>query len=78
MKYNPLEARCVFIDGPVAVYVSEAAEEEILRAYTNLGKVVAVAARLLNDSEPEVAEISPVQPVSAAFINSFIWKGVAG
>lgn len=45
MKYPPQEARCVFIDGPVAVYVSQANPQEIRDAYARLGKLVEVAAQ---------------------------------
>ena len=55
MKYPPMEARCVFIDGPVAVYVSEASEEAILEAYTRLGKLVQIAAGQFNH-EPEPSQ----------------------
>lgn len=54
MKYNPLEARCVFIDGPVAVYISEAPGAEILEAYNRLARMVEVAARQLNAGLPAV------------------------
>ena len=58
MKYPPFDARCVFIDGPVAVYVSPATESEILEAYTRLERLVKIAASQL--SPPE----SPCQPSS--------------
>ena len=54
MKYLPFDARCVFIDGPVAVYVHEADEQAILDAYDNLRRVVEVAARQLH--KPETPE----------------------
>ena len=58
MKHPPFNARCVFIDGPVAVYISEAPEQEIRDAYTRLERLVDVAASQL--SSPE----SPCQPSS--------------
>ena len=51
MKYLPFDARCVFIDGPVAVFIHEADEERILDAYTNLRAVIEVAARQLHKPE---------------------------
>jgi len=50
MKYNHLEARCMFIDGPVAIYVSEAPYNEILEAYHRLGRLVKIAAEQLEPS----------------------------
>ena len=50
-----MEARCVFIDGPVAVYVSEESAEAILAAYTRLGKLVQIAAGRFNP-EPEPSQ----------------------
>lgn len=44
MKYHPETARCVFIDGPVSVYVQDADPNEILAAYARLDKLVAVCA----------------------------------
>ena len=58
MKHPPFDARCVFIDGPVAVYISEAPEQEIRDAYIRLERLVKVAASQL--SSPE----SPCQPSS--------------
>lgn len=49
-----MEARCVFIDGPVAVYVSEASGTEILLAYARLARLVQVAADTL-ETEREQA-----------------------
>ena len=51
MKYPPSEARCVFIDGPVAIYVSQASREAIIDAYANLGRCVRVAALQLGEKE---------------------------
>ena len=48
MRYVPTEARCVFVDGPVAVFVHEAPEQTILDAYDNLRGVIEVAARQLH------------------------------
>ena len=44
MRYNPLEARTLFIDGPVAVYISTASREEIEAAYWRIANYVKVAA----------------------------------
>lgn len=44
MTYHPETARCVFIDGPVSVYVQDADPDEILAAYARLDKLVAVCA----------------------------------
>jgi hypothetical protein len=41
MKYLPTEARCVFVDGPVAVYVHDA--PGVLEAFDRLRKLVEVA-----------------------------------
>lgn len=51
MKYNPMEARCCFVDGPVAVYVHEAPALEILEAYERLARMIAVAAEQLNQGD---------------------------
>lgn len=48
MKYPPQEARCVFIDGPIAVYVSQAPSADILEAYARVKALVEVAARQMN------------------------------
>jgi hypothetical protein len=48
VKYDPLKARCVFIDGPVAVFLHEAPEHEILMAYERLKRMVDVAASQLD------------------------------
>lgn len=49
--HPPLEARCMFIDGPVCVTVSEAPQQEILDAYFRLERAVLIAARLLNETK---------------------------
>lgn len=49
MKYDHFNARCVFIDGPIAVYVSEASTAEILEAYERLRRAVEIAAGQLNN-----------------------------
>lgn len=53
MRYIPTEARCVFVDGPVAVYIHEAPKEEILAAYARLERIVQVAAKNLDKPEKE-------------------------
>lgn len=53
MKYPPpFEARCLFIDGPVAIYIHEAPLSEIMNAYDRLGKLVALAAGQFGIPEP--------------------------
>jgi hypothetical protein len=68
MKYPPEEARCVFIDGPVAVYVSEASGELIWEAFGRLGKLVAVAALEMSmqkeANDPDSSQ--PIRPVPCA------------
>jgi len=51
VKYLPFDARCVFIDGPVAVFIHEADKQTILDAYANLRAVVEVAAKQLHKPE---------------------------
>ena len=60
MKHPPFNARCVFIDGPVAVYVSLATESEILEAYTRLERLVKVAASQLSSPESPCQLSSPM------------------
>ena len=50
MKYPPHLARTLFIDGPVSVSVHEAPYGEIVAAYERLGKLVEVAAKVLNEA----------------------------
>lgn len=57
MKYLPFDARCVFVDGPVAIFVHEAPSQVILEAYARLGRVVEIAAQQLH-KEPENATAS--------------------
>ena len=45
MKYNHQEARCLFIDGPLAVYVSQAPLAEIQASLARLAMLVEVAAK---------------------------------
>ena len=40
MKFNPTEARCVFIDGPVALFIHDADPVEIEAAYNRLRQYV--------------------------------------
>lgn len=49
-------ARCLFIDGPVAVYLQQATEVELLEAYARLGRMVAVAAKGMN-TEPSTIPV---------------------
>ena len=48
MKYLPMEANVVLIDGPVAVYIHDADEQTILNAYERLGRLLRIAASSLN------------------------------
>lgn len=52
MKYHPETARCVFVDGPVSVYVQDADPDEILAAYARLDKLVAVCAEEFRKARP--------------------------
>lgn len=49
MKYNPLEARMLFIDGPVAIYISTASREDIVAAIERLTSYVYLAADHLHE-----------------------------
>ena len=63
MRHNPLEARTLFVDGPVAIYVSSATREEILAAYARLAPCVAIAAEQLHQEHTqEVMEVSIARP----------------
>lgn len=64
MRYLPFDARCVFIDGPVAVFIHEAPESVILDAYANLRAVIEVAAQQLH-KEDENANAQPRPVVTA-------------
>lgn len=57
-------ARLVFIDGPIAVYVSEASEQEILDAFSRCGRYVAVAAKQLNPGPPHDPSL-PIGTISS-------------
>lgn len=59
MKYLPSDARCAFIDGPVAIFIHEAPEQTILDAYDNLRDVIEVAARQLDKLETPDDSHSP-------------------
>lgn len=43
------DSSLVFIDGPLTLYIKEKPEQEILDAYTRLGRLVTVAARQLQN-----------------------------
>jgi len=48
--YNHLEAaRCVFVVGPLAIYVCEAPEKEIAEAMEKIQRLVYTAGRLLEE-----------------------------
>lgn len=58
MKYNPLEARTLFIDGPVAIYISTASREDILAAYERLASYVRIAAEELDgENSKQILEV---------------------
>lgn len=53
MKFNPLEARCVFIEGPLALYLHEATGEEIRAA---LSRITAYVNCYCEQHAPSVAQ----------------------
>jgi hypothetical protein len=53
LKHNPFDARCVFVDGPVAVFVHEAAQQDILDSYARIARYVAVAAEQLDTGKQD-------------------------
>ena len=64
MKYLPFDARCVLIDGPVALFIHEAPTQTILDAYERLGRLAALAAQQLH-KEDENANAQPRPVVTA-------------
>jgi len=58
VKYPPEEARCVFIDGPVAVYVKHAPPHDIRRAHDRLVRLVSCMC-----TELELAEKRKTYPL---------------
>jgi hypothetical protein len=44
------DARCCFIDGPVAIYLQQAPMTDLIEAYERLGRMVRVAAREMNEA----------------------------
>jgi len=48
VKHNPFDARCVFVDGPVAVFVHAATQQDILDSYARIARYIAVAAEQLH------------------------------
>jgi hypothetical protein len=56
VKYNPLEARVVLIDGPVAVYIHEAPTRELVDAIARLNRLLTIAVLEL-DKERAAKEI---------------------
>ena len=48
---NPMDARCVFIDGPVAIYVQDASPAEIRHAYDRLRNLVSCMCTELEQTE---------------------------
>ena len=60
MKYNHLdEARCVFVVGPVAVYVCPAPEEEILAAMARIRRLVYTSTQLMEADLKEGPDDAP-------------------
>lgn len=47
LMHNPMDARCVFVVGPVAVFINQAPQAEILEAYAEIEKYVRIAAEQL-------------------------------
>jgi len=43
MKYDPLQARVMLVDGPVAVCLHQASEQELLDAFKRLQRLVGIA-----------------------------------
>jgi hypothetical protein len=64
MKYLPFDARCVFVDGPVAVFIHEAPESVILDAYANLRAVIEVAAQQLHKEDENATPAQPRAPTT--------------
>lgn len=44
MKYDPLQARVVLVDGPVAVFLHQASEQELHDAFKRLQRLFGIAA----------------------------------
>ena len=65
MRYLPFDARCVFVDGPVAVFIHEAPESVILDAYANLRAVVEVAAQQLHKEDENAIAQPRTYPADA-------------
>ena len=53
MRHNPFDARCVFVDGPIAVFVHPATQQEILDSYARIARYIAVAAEQLHTEDPD-------------------------
>ena len=53
MKYDPLQARVVLIDGPGAVFLHQAPEKELREAYSRLGALVNAACTQLGEAHKE-------------------------
>jgi len=52
VTYNHFEAaRCMFVDGPVAIYICEAGEADIRDAIGRVSRLAYIAARLMNHPE---------------------------
>lgn len=47
MKYNPLEARTVFVDGPVAIYIHDAPHTDVSEAFLRLRRLVDLRVAML-------------------------------
>lgn len=44
-------ARCLFLDGPIAVYVMQGPSAKVLEAYDRLRRMVEIAARRMEEEE---------------------------
>lgn len=53
MKYDPLQARVMLVDGPVAVFLHQASERELREAYSRLGSLVNAACTQLGEAHKQ-------------------------
>lgn len=53
MKYDPLQARVMLVDGPVAIFLHQASERDLREAYARLGALVNVACTELGKADKE-------------------------
>ena len=59
--YDHKEARCLFIDGPIAIYLSEAPASELYFSLANIIRMVDVAVTQLGESYVRNHPQTPVQ-----------------